>query len=253
MKDRVLMMMGPLAAAVVLCLSQPEPAVAQLALSVSASKTAFSTDENVPVSITLKNISSGPVIVPLIDSTTQSTYVSVGLKDQSGVSGFFVSAYALDDPAPGLPATDTQMLPSGGSLVFNTLLNNGGVGPLGYKVPGDVTSLTLLSGQLTVTAQFVVNSQNKPTGGDPGVFMGVVNSTDSGPPLAVDAVLKQSGDLNADGKVDCLDIAVVKAAFGKRAGQQGYDLRADINDDGVVDVRDLAIVSQKLPAGTRCQ
>jgi len=59
-------------------------------------------------------------------------------------------------------------------------------------------------------------------------------------------------DLNGDGKVDCADLGIVKASFGKRTGQSGYDPRADVNRDGVVDVRDLAFVSQRLPVGTRC-
>jgi hypothetical protein len=60
------------------------------------------------------------------------------------------------------------------------------------------------------------------------------------------------GDVNGDGKIDCADIAIVKASFGKRTGQSGFDPRADVNGDGVVDVRDLAIVSQKLIPGTSC-
>ena len=67
-----------------------------------------------------------------------------------------------------------------------------------------------------------------------------------------DACQKVPGDLNGDRKVDCADIAIVKASFGKRRGQPGFDARADVNNDGVVDVRDLAFVSQKLPAGTKC-
>ena len=62
----------------------------------------------------------------------------------------------------------------------------------------------------------------------------------------------KQGDLNQDGKVDCADLAIVKASFGKKSGQPGFDPRADLNNDHVVDVRDLATVSQRLPAGTRC-
>jgi YVTN family beta-propeller protein len=66
------------------------------------------------------------------------------------------------------------------------------------------------------------------------------------------AVQPIPGDLNHDGRADCLDVAIVKLSFGKRTGQPGFDARADVNRDGVVDVRDLAWVAQKLPAGTRC-
>lgn len=60
-------------------------------------------------------------------------------------------------------------------------------------------------------------------------------------------------DANSDGKVDCQDVAVVRAAFGKRQGQAGYDPRADMNGDLVINVQDLAYVTQKLPPGTVCR
>jgi hypothetical protein len=61
------------------------------------------------------------------------------------------------------------------------------------------------------------------------------------------------GDVNGDGKADCADIAIVRAAFGKATGDTGYDARADLNRDRVVNVIDLALVSRQLPAGTVCQ
>lgn len=78
------------------------------------------------------------------------------------------------------------------------------------------------------------------------------------PPVTPDAittvVLTQPvpGDVNGDGNVNCLDLAIVKASFGKRTGQVGFDYRADTNNDGVVNIRDLAYVSQKVPSTSRC-
>jgi hypothetical protein len=60
------------------------------------------------------------------------------------------------------------------------------------------------------------------------------------------------GDLNGDDAVNCSDLTIVKASFGKRTGQAGYDARADVNTDGVVNIRDLSFVSRLLPAGTKC-
>jgi Dockerin type I domain len=60
------------------------------------------------------------------------------------------------------------------------------------------------------------------------------------------------GDVNGNGVVDCADLAIVKASFGKTAGQAGFDPRADLNKDGVVSVLDLSIVAKQLPAGTTC-
>lgn len=75
---------------------------------------------------------------------------------------------------------------------------------------------------------------------------------DSAPASVMITVEPIPGDLNGDGKVDCSDLAIIKASFGKRRAQSGYNAKADTNNDGIVDVRDLAFVSQKLPAGIRC-
>ena len=58
--------------------------------------------------------------------------------------------------------------------------------------------------------------------------------------------------MNADGAVDCTDLAIVKASFGKRVGAAGFDPRADVNNDGIVDIRDLVYVAQRVTVGTRC-
>lgn len=61
-----------------------------------------------------------------------------------------------------------------------------------------------------------------------------------------------AGDVNGDGTVNCADIAIVKAALGKRIGEPGFDARADVNGDGIVNIRDLSAVAQRLLTGTKC-
>jgi len=61
------------------------------------------------------------------------------------------------------------------------------------------------------------------------------------------------GDLNGDGSVGCDDLAIVKASFGKKTGQTGFDPRADVNHDGIVNIVDLSTVSKQVPAGTVCK
>jgi Dockerin type I domain/Cohesin domain len=60
------------------------------------------------------------------------------------------------------------------------------------------------------------------------------------------------GDVNGDGKVNCADMAIVKADFGLRVGEAGYNSRADVNQDGVINILDLAIVARQLPPGMTC-
>jgi Dockerin type I domain len=59
-------------------------------------------------------------------------------------------------------------------------------------------------------------------------------------------------DANGDGVVNCLDIAIVKASYGKTSVQPGFDPRADVNGDNVVNALDLYVVSRHLPAGMAC-
>ena len=61
------------------------------------------------------------------------------------------------------------------------------------------------------------------------------------------------GDVNGDGVLNCADLAIVKASFGKKTGQAGFDSRADVNGDGIVNVLDLSFVARQLPAGTVCR
>ncbi|GEM_PF-2744615 len=84
------------------------------------------------------------------------------------------------------------------------------------------------------------------------VLQKAVSDSDLGVKSQASTALKNIADVNSDGVVNCLDVAVIRGAFGKKQGDLGYDPRADVNLDGVVNIRDLAFVSQLLPAGTTC-
>jgi hypothetical protein len=64
---------------------------------------------------------------------------------------------------------------------------------------------------------------------------------------------KNPADVNGDGVVNCLDLELVKASFGKKTGQYLFNPRADVNGDGIVNILDLSIVARQLPAGTVCK
>lgn len=70
---------------------------------------------------------------------------------------------------------------------------------------------------------------------------------------AVSLIESLPGDLNDDGVVGCADLAIVKASFGKKSGQPGFNAVADLNGDGVVNILDLSTEARLMPAGTVCQ
>jgi hypothetical protein len=55
--------------------------------------------------------------------------------------------------------------------------------------------------------------------------------------------IKIWGDVNGDGKVDILDIAIIATAFGSYPGHERWNPDADINRDQKVDILDLAIAA----------
>ena len=59
-------------------------------------------------------------------------------------------------------------------------------------------------------------------------------------------------DLNGDSAVTCADVAIVKAAMGKKIGDAGFNALADLNGDNIINIRDLTMLTRQLPAGTSC-
>jgi hypothetical protein len=60
------------------------------------------------------------------------------------------------------------------------------------------------------------------------------------------------GDVDGNGTVSCADVSLVRASFGKRVGQAGFNSAADLNNDTIVDIKDLILITRQLPAGTSC-
>ena len=107
----------------------------------------------------------------------------------------------------------------------------------------------------TVGATFEVYNLTVPEAGTWTVTLFGANVAAQGEQvnLRLTVVPKAPGDADGDGIATCADLTIVKAAFGKRSGQLGFDPRADLNGDGVVDIRDLSAVAQQLFPGTTCQ
>jgi hypothetical protein len=137
---------------------------------------------------------------------------------------------------------NTNLAPVSTSNVKITLSTDGGTTwpyVLAANVPNTGSASVVLPPVATTAARIKVEAVGN-------VFFDVSNADFT---ISVPAV---AGDVDGDGAVSCSDVALVKAAYGKRSGQAGFDARADVVKDNLIDARDLAYVSQRLPKGSVC-
>jgi hypothetical protein len=52
------------------------------------------------------------------------------------------------------------------------------------------------------------------------------------------------GDINGDGVVSIMDLAIVAVAYGSYEGHPDYNIDLDLNGDGLIDILDLAIIGR---------
>src|SRR5581483_35225 len=127
---------------------------------------------------------------------------------------------------PGLTAvpaaTNLTGLPAGSTASFTPPTIANGSGTTAFSV---TTSTATPPGNYTL----VINGLSAD-----GVRSHVVTL-----PLVVTGT---AGDVNHDGAVNCDDVAAVRAWFGTKAGQAGYNPSADFNGDGFVNILDLQFV-----------
>ncbi len=112
--------------------------------------------------------------------------------------------------------------------------------------PIGTTSVTLNSGENTVVTftwdthgfafgNYTVWAQAQP----------VVGETETGDNSYTDGsvTVVHIGDVNADNKINILDIVRVAIAFGTKTGDPKWDPNADLNDDGKINILDIAIIA----------
>ncbi len=75
----------------------------------------------------------------------------------------------------------------------------------------------------------------------------------SSPPVVAALNSAVQGTAASGSGATCAQVDLIKASFGTRTGSSTYIMQADLNGDGTVDVIDLAIAAKALSVGTICQ
>jgi len=81
--------------------------------------------------------------------------------------------------------------------------------------------------------------------GSVNVSVYTLNGTPFSPGKSAPFEISLFGDLDGNGKVNMIDIAIVCAAFGSYPGHSGWNPVADVNKDHMVDLRDIAMVARR--------
>ncbi len=69
--------------------------------------------------------------------------------------------------------------------------------------------------------------------------------------LDLTATTRVPGDINGDGKVDVVDLAILGSVWGLRQGSAGFDARADLDGNGDIGLPDLAILASNYGKGSQ--
>jgi hypothetical protein len=157
-----------------------------------------------------------------------TSFNSAGVSVDSGSTQTVTWNVANTNVAPVSTANVRIALSTDGGLSWPTVLAE--------SVPNSGSASVTLPALATTSARIKVEAVDN-------VFFDVSNAN---------FAIRLAGDVDGDGAVSCADVAIVKAALGKRSGQAGFDARADLNKDNTVDSRDLLYVNQRLPKGNSC-
>jgi hypothetical protein len=191
----------------------------------------ITTDNNSDVSVVDPNGNRAgidPASATLMQNIPQSAHFVDGLDDAvtgQAMTGNDTHSVQIFQPAPGTYSIVVIGLSAGPSHLTVSPFSTSGVAQQGFTIDGSVEA----PGS-TITYQLKYD----PTGAAPPSLTTLL------------------GDRNGDGVVNCADLDIVKASFGEKTGQPGFDPRADVNGDGIVNILDLSAVARQLPAGVLC-
>jgi hypothetical protein len=80
-----------------------------------------------------------------------------------------------------------------------------------------------------------------------GVSIPTISGSGNPPEVSpVSLGVLRDGDVDGNNAIDVLDLQALKAAFGRLAGEAGFNPEANFNSDTVVDVQDFSRLAQNL-------
>ena len=97
-----------------------------------------------------------------------------------------------------------------------------------FKVRNDSSAATT---QVNLISQSMFNHVDEPF---------VLEKTSEAVTVSIQGIV---GDINNDGRVNIVDLAVLGASQGTSSGSNGYNAKADLNDDGEVGLSDVLILA----------
>lgn len=193
--------------------------------------------DDCPSDITLPNFSLTPEVANTTVAPGASISYNLNLAATNGFNQNVSLSLAGSNVIPGSTAvpgaTNLTGLPSAATAHFSSPTVAGGSG-------SSVLTIATTSATPPGSYTLVVN----------GLSADGLRSHVATIPLVVTGT---PGDVNGNSAVDCSDVTAVRASFGKKVEQSGFNPSADFNGDGFVNVLDLQFVVQHLPAGTTCQ
>jgi hypothetical protein len=110
-----------------------------------------------------------------------------------------------------------------------------GTGTITLAPSTSTTSTVIWNTTTAPYGRYVISANIPPV---PYQFI-TINNFLTGPKIA----LVPRGDVDLDGSVDIVDVALVAIAFGSVPGSPTWNPAADLNYDGRIDIVDVAIVA----------
>jgi hypothetical protein len=114
-----------------------------------------------------------------------------------------------------------------------------------YDSGGNITDYTWVFGDGNITS--VTNPTIEHAYRNVGIYTITLNVTDTNGlwnTTSRTMTLTYTTDLNQDGTVNILDIAMLARAYGCKPGDQNWNFTADLDKNGIINILDISMVAR---------